>query len=129
MRSRETKYILNGRVPEACGNLMRWSEWMHIADRRVARTTVGEIDVSTVFLGIDHRFSGNGPPVVFETMCFCGTKEAGELPFARYSTWDEAKAGHEAAVMVCQAGEKVSEVTAQDLMTRLMGAIGTPKNS
>lgn len=28
--------------------------------------------VSTVFLGLDHRFGGEGPPILFETMIFGG---------------------------------------------------------
>ena len=52
--------------------------------------TVGDTRVSTVFLGLDHRFE-DGPPVVFETMCFGGSLEGNE---ERYSTKAEAEAGH-----------------------------------
>ncbi|MCK4858907.1 MAG: hypothetical protein KAT58_13115 [candidate division Zixibacteria bacterium] len=57
---------------------------------------MGKARVSTVFLGLDHNFSGEGHPVLFETMVF------GESPLAdeqeRYCTWDEAVAGHAAMV-------------------------------
>jgi len=72
--------------------------------RRVAKTQVGEAEVSTVFLVIDHQF-GNGPPLVFETMVF-GAK--GE-PQWRYSTWDEAVAGHERVVAALRAGTELPE--------------------
>lgn len=39
--------------------------------RRVDRTTIGEVFVSTVFLGVDHSH-GSGPPVLWETMVFGG---------------------------------------------------------
>jgi hypothetical protein len=52
--------------------------------------------VSTVFLGIDHNYSLEGPPVLFETMIFVDgpLSEFQE----RYCTWEEAKRGHERAL-------------------------------
>jgi hypothetical protein len=38
--------------------------------RRVALTRIGPFEVSTVFLGIDHNFRMDGPPMIFETMTF-----------------------------------------------------------
>lgn len=58
------KYILDEKgnpIPEP--NLLKWGRWMQTSeDRFVARTTVGESVVSTVFLGLDHQF-GKGPPI------------------------------------------------------------------
>jgi hypothetical protein len=59
--------------------------------RIVAKTRVGESEVSTVFLGIDHQF-GEGPPLLFETMVFGGDGMDGHT--RRYTTWAEAEAGH-----------------------------------
>lgn len=53
---------------------------------------VGEDRVSTVFLGINHAFSDE-PPLLWETMVF----PAADL-IGRYSTFDEAVAGHKQAV-------------------------------
>lgn len=50
----------------------------------------GDVRVSTVFLGLDHRF-GDGPPLLFETMAFVGHDDVG---MERYSTWQEAEEGH-----------------------------------
>jgi len=61
------------------------------AERRVARDEVGDSDVSTVFLQLDHSFTGRPPPLVFETMVFGGPLD-GECE--RYATWDEAEMGH-----------------------------------
>lgn len=49
-------------------------------------------DVSTVWLGIDHRFD-DGPPIIFETMVF-SEGEASELNSERYSTLAAAQLGH-----------------------------------
>jgi len=71
--------------------------------------------VSTVWLGLDHGFGMGGPPVIFETMIFdqAGT-DYGQW---RYSTEDQARAGHQDAVFVAKGqlslatgGEPVSEV-------------------
>ena len=41
--------------------------------RRVALTILADgIEVSTVFLGMDHNFGATGPPLLFETMVFGG---------------------------------------------------------
>ncbi len=98
-------YILNGRTPMLCDNLSIWG--MEFDKRtksedhwRVARETVNGVDVSTVFLGIDHAFGG-GPPLLFETMIFGGPHNEYQ---ERYSTWEEAEAGHKRAVELATAG-------------------------
>ncbi|WP_063685502.1 hypothetical protein [Bradyrhizobium stylosanthis] len=62
---------------------------------RVAETFVGSVHISTVFLGIDHRHFGDGPPLLFETMIFGGSLEGFQN---RCSTWDEAEAMHAEAL-------------------------------
>jgi hypothetical protein len=60
-----------------------------------------EYTVSTVFLGINHRFGGGGPPIVFETMVFHGigkTCDFSEILCWRYCTWNQAVKGHKKAV-------------------------------
>ena len=87
------KYILDGKTPVLC-DLLTWARWFENSDRRVASTEVGGVHISTVFLGLDHSF-GHGPPLLFETMVFRdGDGEEQE----RYSTWEEAEAGHERMV-------------------------------
>ncbi len=83
------KYILNGHRPVPCEDLMTWAKWFGTADRTVAKTLIDGVEVSTVFLGLDHRFS-NGPPLLFETVVFGPENEECD----RYSTWEEAEAGH-----------------------------------
>lgn len=88
-------YILNGRavVPST---LLEWGRWLEEnRDKKMVRKTkVGDSLVSTVFLGLDHQWGG-GPPLIFETLVFDGPL-ADEMD--RYSTYDEAEAGHEAMV-------------------------------
>ena len=90
--------------------LMEWAAYFEdFRHRRVAETETELFWVSTVFLGINHRHFGDGPPIVFETMVFERAREVIELwgrlvsvrPDVegwRYASWDDAVAGHDAAV-------------------------------
>lgn len=90
----EGMYILKGKEVVPCSDAIEWGKRMAIADRTVAKETVGDSDISTVFLGLDHSFS-DSQPLLFETLVF-GGKLADEMD--RYSTWDEAVSGHKAMV-------------------------------
>ena len=88
-------YILKGQTPTLARDVLHWAEWFETANRIVKQTVFANgTRVSTVFLGIDHSFS-NGPPLLFETMVFGGPYHGEE---DRYTTWDEAEAGHAAIV-------------------------------
>lgn len=66
------KYILNDDgSPQLEPDLIKWATWFETANRRVSETMIGEVRVSTVFLGLDHRF-GEGAPLLWETMVFGG---------------------------------------------------------
>ena len=75
-------YILIGRQPVPV-DLNTWV-------RQLAYDKIGDVEISTAFLVIDHG-SGNEPPLLFETMVFGG---ALNLEQARCTTWDEAEAMH-----------------------------------
>lgn len=65
------RYILDAKgepIPET--DLLKWGKWLETGNRRVADETVGNVRVSTVFLGLDMNFSGDGDPVLWETMTF-----------------------------------------------------------
>lgn len=111
------------------------------ADREYKVVQQDHVDnwlVSTVWLGIDHDFTGKGPPIIFETMVFDqsqeglqesaetmkkGAKAAEEMtgrkypepdpekvplgPEAfmdRYATEEEARKGHQVALLAARAG-------------------------
>jgi len=66
------KYTLNEKgTPVHEPDLITWARWLVSADRKVANETIGEAEVSTVFLGTDHNW-GYGPPILWETMVFGG---------------------------------------------------------
>jgi hypothetical protein len=78
------------------------------------RFRVEKIMVSTVFLGLDHSYSEEGPPILFETMVFNGPLHD---EMERYATYDEAEAGH--AIMI--------ERVRVELEKQLMGAMEAGK--
>lgn len=93
------QYILaeDGKTPVPCEDTIAWGHWFQAGTdrRRVAKDTIDGVDVSTVFLGLDHRHMGEGPPLLFETMIFGGKHDQ---YCDRYSTYDEAIEGHKRAV-------------------------------
>lgn len=95
------KFILEGRTPKPCHDIMEWARWFETADRIVAQDNVGDVRISTVFLGIDHRFGDDGPPLIFETMIFGGAHDQHQT---RASTWDEAEAQHAEALAMARSG-------------------------
>ena len=89
------KYILVNREIVECDDLLQWARWFEAAERQVAVTMVGSSKILTVFLGLDHRFDGAGPPVLFESQVFGGAEDGEQ---ERYTTWGEAVLGHRAMV-------------------------------
>ena len=83
-------YILDGHTAVPCDAMHEWGRWMETGNRRVRQDEFDAVRISTVFLGFDHSF-GDGPPLLFETMVFGGECDQ---EMDRYSTWDEADAGH-----------------------------------
>jgi hypothetical protein len=75
-------------------SMVRWSMlWRKNTYLIIKQEHVGDYWISTVWLGINHNFMRDGPPLIFETMVFKG-KES-DLASERYSTEEEALAGHE----------------------------------
>jgi hypothetical protein len=87
----------------------RWVDLMEDREeyRRVAEDTVGPYWVSTVWLGLDHNYDPDGPPLIFETMVFArdhdDTSFGFDFDMRRYSTEEEAIAGHNEMVTIVRA--------------------------
>lgn len=98
-------YDIDG-VPISIG---RWAQLFEDTEgRRIAETIVPlpggeEARVSTVWIGIDHNFAGEGPPLIFETMVFFNTEIYDDSFCARTSTREEAELMH--AIGVKWAGQ------------------------
>lgn len=115
-------YILDPQgQPIPAINWQVWAEWFQRNDgnaRRVTETRTKFFWVSTVFIGINYNWNPDGPPLIFESMAFLQPKRCdiravmpdspligdGEMQW-RYSTRDQALAGHIAMVAECLALE------------------------
>jgi hypothetical protein len=97
-------YILVGRevmeVP-----LMQWARTLENSNRHVGDDYIGDVRVSTVFLGLNLDPLGRDPPLVFETMVFPSCDLIG-----RWATYDEAEAEH---TKVVEAYREVAEILDQ----------------
>lgn len=103
------KYLLVDGEPVPEHDLNTWGKWMEKPDRLLWSTRIStkmndenltDYRVSTVFLGLDHRFSCEaGMPVLFETMIFGEEyKDAGEYQH-RCCTYAEALEMHREACL------------------------------
>ncbi len=95
------RYLLSGTRPIAEPDLLKWAAGLEDSNRIVKQEDIGDVQISTVFLGLNNQF-GNGPPLLFETMIFGGPHDQWQ---DRYSTWDEAAAGHERVAQAIRNGD------------------------
>jgi FKBP-type peptidyl-prolyl cis-trans isomerase 2 len=88
-------FILKGKNPVPTKDVEEFGRSMMSPDRIVAKDKVDGIEVSTVFLGVDHNHHMEGTPILFETMVFGGELDEEQ---ERYHTYDEAVEGHKVMV-------------------------------
>lgn len=108
-------YLLNEqRIPYPVSDFHEWAKGLGtVKHRRVAWTPLrGGGFVSTVFLGIDHRFGDEGDPILFETMVFYSGWQEGFT--RRYSFWPEAVQGHTEVVQ--EARKFLADIRASVLL-------------
>ncbi len=77
-------------------NTVEWAKWFNnIDNRRIGYDKIGDVEISTVFLGIDHGGTARrlGDLVLFETMVFGDSRDE---TCVRYTSLASAKKGHRA---------------------------------
>jgi hypothetical protein len=96
-------YILDAnKAAIPCTDLFDWGRWMKDTEkRRVGDITIDDAQISTVFMGLDHNFSG-GEPLLFETMIFGGEHDQYQ---ERCSTWEQAVEMHDRVVRMVKNGK------------------------
>lgn len=99
------KYIMVGEEVVPCPDLMQWGEWHEKANRHIGKDERAGIQISTVFLGIDHGFpwdkeqKADYKPVLWETMIFGGPFDQEQW---RYNSLESAREGHKTAVRLVE---------------------------
>lgn len=85
-------YILDENGEPKAVDALTWSKIRVTEDRRVALDKIGNLEVSTVFLGLDRNWLGKGSPVLWETMVR-GLPDDEEL-MDHYTSKADALEGH-----------------------------------
>jgi hypothetical protein len=92
----ELFYVLDADNRPVKADVLTWGQFFGSERRWIGFTQItSEISVSTIFVGVDHRFGGKGPPLLFETMIFGGPLDGYQW---RYASYDDAQTGHAATV-------------------------------
>ena len=96
------------------GNPMTMERWAAaFEDDKIQRLLheyvdpVGDVRVSTVWLGLDHRFVDEGEPLIFETMVFGGPHDQSQW---RWPTEEAARAGHAEILKALREGRDPKEL-------------------
>lgn len=92
-------YILDDQGNIKAVPLLEWANWFERREKSVVAKTCllgDKVFISTVFLGMNHNYFDDGPPILWETMVFC-VSWSGEYQ-DRYSSKADALAGHDKAV-------------------------------
>lgn len=74
-------------------------------ERHIGLDQVGDVEVSTVYIGIDHGHGLSERPLIFESMLFGGDYDGWAW---RYATEREARAGHAHLVAAVQEDREPS---------------------
>jgi hypothetical protein len=75
--------------------LKQWTKLFEETNRTIAYDVVGEVRISTVWLGLDMSLRAEDPPLIFETAIFQGWgRNPTRLYMQRYSTQRQAIARH-----------------------------------
>ena len=84
-------YTLEEKEPVRVLDVVEWAEKYGSIQHVLKSTTIKDVEVSTIFIGIDTAIYSE-KTMLFETMIFGGKFH---LHQRRYHTWDEAIAGHD----------------------------------
>jgi hypothetical protein len=99
---RHWKYILDSAGnPIPCDDILTWAKWFENTENRILQRDElpNGVCVSTVFLGMDHNYCFEGPPILWETMIFGGEHDSYQ---DRYNSREAALEGHKQALTLAQ---------------------------
>lgn len=80
-------YKLDGHEVVPLKNVHEWAKYFEHANRHVDKTNIGDVHVSTLFLGLNHEWDETKPPLLFESMVFGGSLDGEQT---HCSTWQQA---------------------------------------
>ncbi|MEH2032236.1 MAG: hypothetical protein V7K67_21740 [Nostoc sp.] len=95
-------YKLQGQSPIIAESFLDWCLWMASADTRVMVNDIYNVNISTVFVGINLDPQQSGEPMIFETLVMGGVLDGKRN---HWSTWEQAMQGH---LKICAQISKLS---------------------
>lgn len=120
-----TRYFLEVQDSVKPATPLEWVQWYENSDDDcvIGVETVGDAEVSTVFIGIDCGLDPE-PPRPYETKVFGGPCDQRRW---HYSTRDEAEAGHLAAIAFVRESADTQNAEARPgILTRMLRRIHGP---
>ena len=81
------RYILKDNQPQLCEDLEEWAMWYGSSSHQIASDRVGDVSISTAFIGISAG-EIEGLPILFETL------RSSRGVIRRYTTYQQALDGH-----------------------------------
>ena len=72
-------------------DLLKWATWYEKSRRHLGNLRVGDVRISTIFLGLDFNLV-NDSPLLWETMVFGGEFDR---QIQRYHSYEDALNGHQ----------------------------------
>ncbi|MHC5615127.1 MAG: hypothetical protein ACYTXA_30150 [Nostoc sp.] len=84
-------YKLQGQSPIIAESFLDWCLWMASSDTRVMVNDIYNVNISTVFVGINLDPQQSGEPMIFETLVTGGALHGKRN---HWSTWEQAMQGH-----------------------------------
>ena len=108
-------YVLRDGKAVAIDDPIEWADWFEssIAERQLLLTRLSDrgvehTQISTAFIAINHNWTGEGPPLLWETAIFYSVPEPENSVRieGRYATRLEAVAGHH--LVVAQLVERIA---------------------
>lgn len=111
-------YVLDDALNHVPVNHKQWADWVIDRDtrkidwRKVALSELDDVpgkpNISTVFLGRNHQYNPDGPPILYETMVFWDGHSMDNY-CVRYLTREEALSGHDTVCTAVRAIARVEE--------------------
>jgi len=94
LQERKEVYAVSGEHFDEDGNPISQEEWAVLFgrhDRWRLRNENADVAVSTVYIGLNHEFGLDKPPLIFESLVFV---DGDEVECWRYASKSKARAGH-----------------------------------
>lgn len=104
--SEQKRYFILENRQVIASHRREWEAWFRCNSSTIASTLIAEVEVRTVYLGVDHDFGERVQPLLFETIVLGGELDQSRQ---RYASWAECLDGHRRWVSAVRQFPKVEQ--------------------